>query len=124
MASDLLALLRRRRIHVFVDLKVLTRALRARTPVAVARRQAEYILLDNQRVPLGFDDSRFLDATLARVQAVRNGMAYTRGGVVRPKPAAPLPQPLHLPPSPGRAPAGVGASEARLALRRQAHTEA
>ncbi len=117
MPADLHALLRRRKLAVFVDLKVMTRALRARTPVAVARRQAEYVLIDNLRVPLGFDEERFLAHHLAHVHSVRNGLGYSGGRKAR-APATPLHLPFHLPHPSG------GALEPRRALRRQARAEA
>lgn len=75
--ADLHALLRRRRLNVFVDVKALGRALRKRTPLALARRMAEYVLIDNRRVPIGLDEHAFLERELARVHSVRNGLGYS-----------------------------------------------
>ncbi len=102
MASDLHVLLRRRRLHVFVDLKAMTRFVKQRWPLAVARRRAEYVIIDRERVPLGYDEHRFVDAHLARIVDVRNGLGYTRPqglGVHHAPPILPshLPAEHHLP---------------------------
>lgn len=117
--SDLHAHLRRRRLAVFVDLKLLAKALRARSPLAMARRQAEYVLIDAQRVPLGFDTTWFLERHLARVQHTRDGFGYTSAAPGRPTPRVPPHAPAH--PSPFLMGDGHVPLEARLALRRQAH---
>lgn len=75
--SDLRALVRRRGMAVFVDVRGLAKAVRARVPLATARRQAEYVLIDGERIALGFDATWFLERHLARVQSVRDGLGYS-----------------------------------------------
>ena len=112
MASDLHAHLRRRRLAVFIDLKVMAKAIRLRTPFAVARRQAEYVLIDARRIPLGFDEARFIERHLGHLHHVRDGLGYTTTNILR------HPHSAHQPLS---VVAGHTPRDVRLALRRQTH---
>lgn len=75
--GELHSLIRRRGLAIFLDVRAMARGLKERVPVAVARRRAEYVLIDHARVPLGFDDGEFLARHLARVHSTRHGMGFS-----------------------------------------------
>lgn len=86
--------IRRAGLAVFIDLRAMAHSVKARVPLATARRKAEYVLIDNARVPLGFNDMDFLANQLARVHHARNGMGFTQSDstrVVREVQPRPLP---------------------------------
>ncbi|MEA3202713.1 MAG: hypothetical protein QOI63_379 [Thermoplasmata archaeon] len=105
--KELHALIRRRGLAVFVDLRAMAQSIRARVPLAVARRKAEYVLIDHDRVPLGFDEADFLARHLARVHHARNGMGFTAPHAPR------ISRELRPVPAPSL--------EVRIALRREDH---
>jgi hypothetical protein len=91
--------------------RALARALRARIPLAAARRHAEYVLIDHQRVPLGFDTRSFVERHLDRIHHARHGLGYTRHPNARTRVTrdlAPLPPP---------------SLDVRIALRREHHRD-
>ena len=45
----------------------------------MARRQAEYVLIDGLRVPIGFDAQDLLKRHLAFLDRVQDGLGYTKG---------------------------------------------
>jgi hypothetical protein len=77
MKRELHSLIRKRGLAIFLDVKAMAASLKARVPLAVARRKAEYVLIDHDRVPLGFDDADFLARHLARVHYARHGMGFS-----------------------------------------------
>ncbi|MES2153746.1 MAG: hypothetical protein V4510_01265 [bacterium] len=79
MRSTLNALLKRRGLKIFVDSKAFLRGLREHQPFAAARRLAQYVLIDNRRVPVG-PDGRDVLAKLERLHHVRDGLGYTHPG--------------------------------------------
>ncbi len=100
MASDLHALLKKRGFSIYVDLRLLGRALRDRLPFAAARRRAEYVLIDARRIPLGYDMADFTRRFLTGVR-IQDGLGFTRHGPSGQAPrlvdhgADPLPQAVH-----------------------------
>lgn len=101
------ALLRKRGLAVFVDLRAMAHSIRARVPLAVARRKAEYVLIDHARVPLGFDDADFVARHLARVHHARHGMGFSQPHATR------VDREMLPPPLPSL--------EVRIALKREDH---
>ncbi|HUR61419.1 MAG TPA: hypothetical protein VM286_03525 [Candidatus Thermoplasmatota archaeon] len=81
--AGLHAHIRRAGLAVFVDLRAMAHSVKARVPISTARRKAEYVLIDNARVPLGFDEMAFLANQLSRVHHARNGMGFTRADSTR-----------------------------------------
>lgn len=103
--KDLHPLIRGRGLAIFLDVRAMARSLRARVPLAVARRRAEYVLIDHDRVPLGFDDNDFVARHLARVHHSRHGMGFSTPHMTRvSRELQPLPPP---------------SLEVRIALRRE-----
>jgi hypothetical protein len=101
------SLIRKRGLAVFLDVRAMAHSIRARVPLATARRKAQYVLIDNDRVPLGFDDADFVARHLARVHHARHGMGFSA-------PHAPRIQREMLP-------APLPSLEVRIALRREEH---
>ncbi len=90
MSSQLHKQLKAHGLTVFVDAKQFLRGLRSRLPWSVARRQAEYVLIDHHRVPVGVDLAALMQRHLARLDHVRDGLGYTHASAVpRPAPAQP-----------------------------------
>jgi hypothetical protein len=105
--KELHSLIRKKGLAIFLDVRAMARSIRARVPLAVARRKAEYVLIDHDRVPLGFDDGDFVARHLARVHHARHGMGFSAPHT--PRVSREL-QPLPLP-----------SLEVRIALRREDH---
>ena len=103
------SLIRKKGLAIFLDVRAMARSLKARVPVAVARRRAEYVLIDHARVPLGFDDADFLANQLSRVHYARHGMGFSAPSV--PRVSREL-RPVPLP-----------SLEVRIALRREERPE-
>ncbi|MCA1819413.1 MAG: hypothetical protein LC620_05075 [Halobacteriales archaeon] len=101
------SLIRKRGLAVFVDLRAMAHSVKARVPLAVARRKAEYVLIDHARVPLGFDDADFVERHLSRVHHARHGMGFTAPHTAR------VSRELLPPPLPSL--------EVRIALKREDH---
>ncbi|MEA3144528.1 MAG: hypothetical protein QOG31_1852 [Thermoplasmata archaeon] len=107
--KQLHSLIRKRGLAIFLDLRAMAHSVKARVPLAVARRKAEYVLIDHERVALGFDDADFVARHLSRVHHARHGLGFS-------EPHAPRV-------SREMRPAPLPSLEVRIALRREDHPE-
>jgi len=75
--AGLHSMIRQRGLAVFLDVRAMVHSVKAKVPLATARRKAEYVLIDHERIALGFDDNDFVARHLSRVHHARHGMGFS-----------------------------------------------